>query len=74
MVKMDGGPDDIGPYDTARDVILATVPDHDALSGDDDQSPLNLLRMTPDEDVTAAVKALEARRDEEWEAERKRND
>jgi hypothetical protein len=69
-VKLDEN-DDRGPYDTAREVILASMPDPDCLGGDD-QSTLNLMRMTPDPDVLEAVKALEARRQQEWEEELER--
>jgi hypothetical protein len=72
MVKMEGGPDDRGPYDTAREVILATLPDQYSLSGPEYHSSVDLFRMTPDPAVLEAVAALEARRDAEWKAEMER--
>lgn len=72
MVKMEGGPDDRGPFATAREVILATMPDDYALSGPEYHAGLDVMRMTPDPDVLEAVAKLEARRDEEWKAEMNR--
>jgi hypothetical protein len=69
MVKMDGGPDDRGPFDSAREAVLNTLPDEYSLSGPEYHSGVDLLRMTPDPAVLAAVKALEARRQQEWEEE-----
>lgn len=69
MVKMDGGPDDRGPFGTAREALLATMPDESSLAGPECQSTLNVMRTTPDADVLAAVRVLEARRKAEWEAE-----
>lgn len=72
MVKMDGGPDDRGPFDTAREAILNTMPDDYGFSGPEYHSSVDVMRMTPDPAVTEAVKALEARRDQEWQAEMER--
>ncbi len=66
MVKMEGGPDDRGPFDTAREAILNTMPDDYSLSGPEHHSSVDVMRMTPDPAVIEAVKALEARRDQEW--------
>jgi hypothetical protein len=67
MVKMDGGPDDRGPFDTAREAILNTMPDQYSLAGPEYHSSVDdLMRMTPDPVVLASVKALEERRDREW--------
>jgi hypothetical protein len=72
MVKMDGGPDDRGPFDTAREAVLNTLPDEYSLSGPEYHSGVDLMRMTPDPAVLEAVKALEARRQQEWEEELER--
>ncbi len=72
MVKMEGGPDDRGPFDTAREAVLNTMPDDYSLSGDEYHSSVDVMRMTPDPAVTEAVKALEARRDREWQEEMER--
>lgn len=69
MVKMDGGPDDRGPFDTAREAILATMPDQYSLSGPEYHPGLDVMRMTPDPEVLEAVAILEARRNDEWKAE-----
>lgn len=69
MIKMEGGPDDRGPFDTARETLLNTMPDAYSLSGPEYHSGVDVMRMTPDPAVLEAVKALEARRQEEWEAE-----
>ena len=69
MVKMDGGPDDRGPFDTAREAILATMPDQYSLSGPEYHPGLDVMRMTPDPEVLEAVAKLEARRNDEWKAE-----
>lgn len=69
MIKMEGGPDDRGPFDTARETLLNTMPDAYSLSGAEYHAGVDVMRMTPDPAVLEAVKALEARRREEWEAE-----
>jgi len=69
MVKMEGGPDDRGPFDTAREAILATMPDQYSLSGPEYHPGLDVMRMTPDPEVLEAVAKLEARRNDEWKAE-----
>jgi hypothetical protein len=70
MVKLDGNPeDDRGPYETAREVVLATLPDQYSFSGPEYHSTVEVMRLTPDPEVQAAVKTLEARREAEWKAE-----
>lgn len=69
MVKMEGGPDDRGPYDTAREVILATLPTDYDLCGPEYHPEIDVMRLTPDPEVLAAVKALEERREAEYKAE-----
>jgi hypothetical protein len=69
MVKMEGGPDDRGPFTTAREALLNTLPDHYGFCGPEYHSGVEVLRMTPDPAVAEAIKALEARREREWEEE-----
>lgn len=69
MVKMDGGPDDRGPFETAREAVLATMPDEHSLAGPEYHSTVDVMRLGPDASVLASVKTLEACRKAEWEAE-----
>jgi hypothetical protein len=62
MVKRDGdAEDDLGPYDTAREAILSTIPDQDGLSGPEYHSSTDVMRLTPHPDVTQAIADIEAR-------------
>lgn len=70
-IRLDGeAEDDRGPYATAREVIIASLPDHYALAGPEYHSTTDVLRTEPDEAVKAKVAELEARRDAEWKASR----
>lgn len=65
-VRLDGDPeDDRGPFATAREAVLATLPDHYALSGPEYHTSMDLMRLTPSDEVKAKVAALEERRDAE---------
>lgn len=59
---------DFGPYDTAAEVLRATLPDEGTLSNDE-CSTLDVRRLEPDPEVLAKVKALEAMVDEAYEKE-----
>ncbi|NTF17213.1 hypothetical protein G6L37_02055 [Agrobacterium rubi] len=72
MVKMEGGPDDRGPFTTAREAILATMPDDYGFCGSEYHPEVNVMRMTPDPDVLDAIAKLEAKRDAEWTADMNR--
>lgn len=69
FVRMEGGPDDRGPFETAREVVLATMPDQYSLAGEEYHSTVDVMRLAPSPEVLMAVSELEARRKAEWEAE-----
>lgn len=72
-IRLDGDPkDDRGPYVTAREAVLASLPDQYALAGPEYHSSTDLMRMEPDEEVAKAIADLEARRDAEWEKEQEK--
>lgn len=66
----DDAGDDRGPYRTAREALLATLPDQHGLSGPEYHSTESPLDASPRPDIAAAVAALEARVTAEWEKER----
>jgi hypothetical protein len=61
-IKLDGAPeDDLGPFETAREAVIASLPDQYANSGPEYHTTVDdVMRMEPDEAVLAAVAALEA--------------
>ena len=70
-VRLDGDPsEDRGPYDTAREVILASLPDQYSLAGPEFHSTEDVMRLDPSSDISDSVAQLEAKVDEAWEAER----
>jgi len=70
-IRLDGDPeDDRGPYETAREAVLGSLPDQYSMSGPEYHSTVDLMRMEPDPDVLKAVAELEEKRDAEWEKER----
>ena len=70
-IRLDGDPeDDRGPFETAREAVLASLPDMHAFAGDEYHSRVDLMRMEPDEEVRKAVEALEAKVDAAWQASR----
>ena len=60
-VRFDGGvKDDPGPFKTAREAVLATLPDAHGFAGPEYHSTVDdLLRMEPDPSIQAAIAALE---------------
>jgi hypothetical protein len=60
-IRTENGEDqDRGPFATAREVILASLPDHYSLAGPEYHSTIsNLLRKEPEKDIIKAVEALE---------------
>jgi len=71
-VRMDGDAvDDRGPFATAREAVLATLPDIHALAGDEYHTTVDdLMRLKPSEAVAEAIAALEAKVDAQWNASR----
>ncbi len=70
-VRLDGDPeDDRGPYDTAREVVLATIPDAHGFAGEEYHSTTDVARMEPNAEIKAKVAELEARREADWNASR----
>jgi hypothetical protein len=70
-IRLEGDPsDDRGPYATAREAVLASLPDQYSLSGPEYHTTTELMRLEPHEEVTKAIAELEAKRDAEWEKER----
>jgi len=66
-VRLDGHPDDDrGPFATAREAVLASLPDQYGLSGPEYHSTMDLMRMEPSQEVKDRIAELEARRDAEW--------
>lgn len=62
FVKLDGPiEDDRGPYESAREAVLATLPDIHGFSGSEYHSSVDPLRMEPDATVLQAVADLEAK-------------
>lgn len=62
FLRLDGErEDDRGPYDTAREVVLASLPDDYALSGPEYHSTTEVSRLTPDAEVARKLAELEAR-------------
>jgi hypothetical protein len=73
MIRIDGmGPDeDYGPYETAKEALRATLPDHYSFSGPEYHSTVDdICRTTADPEVLAAVAALEEKVNAEYEASR----
>jgi hypothetical protein len=61
-IRLDGDiADDRGPFTTAREALLASLPDADGLSGPEYQSPEDVARLTPSPEVGARLAELEAR-------------
>lgn len=58
--------DDLGPYLTVREALLATVPDAHSVSGPEYHSSTDVSRMEPDDDIATAVRALEEKNDEDY--------
>lgn len=71
-IRLDGEPeDDRGPFDTAREAVLNSLPDQYACAGPEYHSTVDdLMRLEPSDEVKALVEALEAKRDAEWSAQR----
>jgi hypothetical protein len=67
MVRRDnGGPDDLGPYATAREALQATLPTDYSLSGSEYFSEVTVSRLEADPAVATAVLALEMLVEAEW--------
>lgn len=66
-----GHQDDLGPFDTAREVILASIPSGWAYDKKTVENSYRrgITRLEPDDSVRAAVKKLETRYDKAWEKE-----
>jgi hypothetical protein len=64
-IRLDGDPDDDrGPYATAREAILASIPDKHAFSGEEYHSTVDdIVRMVPSQEVKDPIAELEARRE-----------
>lgn len=62
-VRLDGrhAGDDRGPFMTAREAVLATLPDEYSLAGPEYQSPLDVARTRRTKGVAAQIRALEKR-------------
>lgn len=61
-VKLDADPEeDRGPFATAREAVLATIPDAYGFSGPEYHSLTEVMRMEPNEDIAGMVSALEER-------------
>lgn len=70
-IRLDGWiEDDLGPFASAREAILASLPDEHGFSGPEYHSSLDVMRLEPDPEVAAKVAKLEARREAEWMANR----
>lgn len=70
-VRLEGDPgDDRGPYLTAREAVLATLPDEYSLAGPEYQSSVEVMRLEPSPEVLEAIAKLEAQRDAEYETQR----
>ncbi len=66
-IKLDGDPeDDRGPFKTARDAVLASMPDQYGLAGPEYHSTTDVTRLEPNDELKAKVAELEARREAEW--------
>lgn len=65
MVKLDSDPsDDRGPYKTAREAVLASLPDWWGLSGAEYHTSVDIMRAITDKDVERRVTELEAKLNE----------
>jgi hypothetical protein len=65
MVKLDSDPsDDRGPYKTAREAVLASLPDWWGLSGAEYNTSVDIMRAITDKDVERRVTELEAKLNE----------
>lgn len=61
-VRLDGdAEDDRGPYATAREVVLATLPDKHGFAGDEYHPDLDVMSMEPSDEVKASIEKMEAR-------------
>jgi hypothetical protein len=69
-----GPEDDRGPYDTAREALVASLPEDSSLSGPEYHSTADVARLTADPVVAGMVKALERVRVNENDAEPRRAD
>ena len=63
MIRLDGEPeDDRGPYATAREAVLGSIPDRHALAGEEYHTTVDdLMRPEPSQAVKEAIEALEAK-------------
>ena len=69
FVKLDGEVDhDRGPFLTAREAMIASLPDHYSLAGVEYHSPLDASRTEPSAEVARKVEELEAQIGAGWEA------
>lgn len=69
FVRLDGDPsDDRGPFETAREAVLASLPEQYSLAGPEYQSTIDdLMRLAPSEEVAKQIAELEAKCDSERE-------
>lgn len=68
MVKKNAPESDFGPYVTAREAVLATLPDHYSCSGPEYHSTVDVTSLEPTEGVKEKIAALEAAVDSELKA------
>jgi len=66
----DDAREDRGPFMTAREALLATLPDQYSLAGEEYHSTVNVGRLEPDSEVLTKVAALVAVEDAKYEADR----
>lgn len=68
-IRLDGPPDDDrGPFATAREAVLASLPDQYGFAGPEYHSTADdLMRLEPSQEVKERIAELEAKRDAEYE-------
>lgn len=59
MIRTDQFDGDFGPFETAREAILASLPDECAFSGPEHHPQVDLMRLEADEAVAAEIGCLE---------------
>jgi hypothetical protein len=69
-IRLDGHPnDDRGPYATAREAVLASLPDQYSLAGPEYHTTVdNLVRTETSQEVADRITELETKRTAEWKA------
>lgn len=66
MVRKEDPENDYGPYETAREAVMASLPGHYAVSGPEYHSTIDVISLEPTEGIKERIAALEAQVDDNF--------